>query len=195
MCISCSLHCFIGCGSFGFKFEFKIQKQLNLQFYLSFFLSLSLSGRPISLFSPFFFFSFPARPGPWPLFLFPSSPLLFFSFPPLQPGPASSLFPALHHAARLPSPPLFFPPRTAHTPRPSPPAPPSPFPFSLAGGWPLPVGVVPNLEPGSGSRPDRTQRHRPPSASGPHAQAPPRPPIRAAQTLGVFPQAAAASHP
>jgi hypothetical protein len=169
MCISCSLHYFIGCSLFGFEFQFKchVQTQKHLVVFASF-----LSFRPS-----------PAGP----------SPLSSFSFcSPAQPA-ALSLFPSffLPCAARSPpahglSPsfPLSFLPRarTAHSFSPRPiGAPASPFsPYRLTGGARLSGPSPPphrtrarvRLVPASSSPPPpqaRTPKHpQPPLLKPPH---------------------------
>jgi hypothetical protein len=89
MCISCSLHYFIGCSLFGFKFECKFQfKFKSLLFLFSFSLSLSSFLGPAQLATSFLpFFSSPWQPS--------RGPLSFLSFSPrarpigLFPGPSA----------------------------------------------------------------------------------------------------------
>jgi hypothetical protein len=211
MCISCPFALFHWLWFFGFKFEFKVQKHLNLQFYLSFFLSLSFLGRPIflsSFLSLLLFLPCTAQPMaslPLSLSLFllhcaaqSSCAAHFFSllsFPfPLPPLPHAAHNRCSAHQPTLSSPatralfffplPRFLSPSWAdHAPRPiTNPAPRSLSP-SLTDQWGPPARVVPNLEPGSGSRPGRTRRpSRPLSASGPHAQERSRPYLSAART-------------
>jgi hypothetical protein len=161
MCISCPLHCFFGCASFGFKFKFKVQKHLNLQTLLSFSLPLLSRAGPFS--SPFSFSSFPLAARPTASFL---SPFL----PPARGPPALPLGPSAR-----PLPPLS----RSQADRRGPPV--RPF--------------VPRTAPDPSSSPARPRAVPAASASGPHAQAPPRPPIRAAPNPRAFPQAAAAPCP
>jgi hypothetical protein len=203
MCISYPLHCFFGCGSFGFEFEFKVQKHLNLQFFLSFSLSHSLLGRPISLssFLSLLFLPCTARPisrSPFSLPFSSSSPAGRHFFP--RPMRARS------PAHDLPLPHLSFPFLTRPTSRrPAfhPARAPSPsFSLSLSRADRRGPPVRPFISPPPRTGPDSNlSPAHPPcafsavSASSLHANALRGPPISAARTLGVFPQAAAASHP
>jgi hypothetical protein len=162
MCISCSLHYFIGCRLFGFKFDssFIFQTQRHLLCFSSLFsLSfLSFGPSPAGLFSSLSFFSFcsPAQPA-----VLLSRPLLS-STRPARPRPTASL--------------LLFPlfsPLRAHgpLPRPGPTRSPPLLPRSLSGAWAPPVGP-------SFPAPDRDSTPSPASPSDLHHRIrlePPRP--------------------
>jgi hypothetical protein len=189
MCISCSLHYFIGCSLFGFKFECKFQfKFKSLLFMFSFSLSLSSSLGPAQLATSFLpFFSSPWQPSRGPL------SFLFFLLR-ARPTPRSS--PASPRAALLSSP-FFFPARAAHRPLPRPIgastcAPLLPRSLSLPGVWVPPVGPsfpAPNRDSAPSPAPPRDLRPPyPPRAITPRRPRPPYLSRRTPRALSPKPQ-------
>jgi hypothetical protein len=165
LCISCCIALFYCYLPFKFKFQIQIQIYLNAILFLPLFL---VGLGPLSLFLFSSLFS-SLRPKPSRPFLFPLSPhgpaqLAFF---------LSLLFPRAAQPRSFFLPPpcslLLFPPAPVR-PRAS-----SLFPSpSLADRRTPPIGVVPDLEPDSGSSPSpATARHGRSAVrrSGPHAKA------------------------
>jgi hypothetical protein len=163
MCISCPLHCFIGCGSFGFKFQIQSSKAFEFAIFFPFSPpSPSPLGRPIfpSPFSPSHFLLHCAAQSF-------ARPILLSLFPPAR--SLSAVAPAhfLHAARFTASSPVLS---LVRGPR-------------LSGLSSSPPPTRPGLEPESGSPPRRLAALR----LGPARQCAPRPPYKYRRTIGVFP--------